>query len=117
MAKRIINNDVVRCSRFLRDCKKEILLIILMSLIATCISIFIPSITGKIISSINDYNYSSSVINIFLFVLLNVIFTVFLYFLNDLYLVVRQKFIFNIRSELIKNVMQNTKLDKEEVFE
>lgn len=105
MAWRRTNNNVIKCTRFLIGCKKEIWLIILMSLSATFISIFIPAITGNIINTINNYKYSSSVIYILLFILLNVVFTIFLYFLNDLYLVVRQKFIFNIRSELIKSVL------------
>ena len=91
--------DIKACGGFLTNCKKEIILIIVLSMVVTIISVINPSICGMIVNNILSHNFKSSL----LLAIFISIFQLTLVFCNLLvsknYLQAQKKMILDIRKK------------------
>ena len=106
--KKIIN-DIKASKAFLKNCKKEIILIIILSIFVTLISIINPSICGMIVNNILASNFKKSfilaiAISVFQFALVSCNLLI-----SKNYLKAQQKMILNIRKSACR-LLLNLKL-------
>lgn len=98
-------NYFKKCLRFLKGCKKEFILVIILGLIVASVSVITPSLSGKIITEIMNGEIND-VIKLVVISFLVVIISIFCSFLiTKLYLKVRKIMVFNIRKELSRTVL------------
>ena len=103
--KQITKGNMIKCLRFLNNCKKELYLNILLGLIITLISIILPFLSAKLITNISNENYKILFIIICLIAILKSISILFSYFLAKIFLKIRKKMILNIRREMANCVL------------
>jgi len=102
---KIIKGNLRKCLRFLRDCKKQFMVLILLSFFVTLISVIMPILLGKIISMVTNIHDNAIYILVVCLVLLRCFSIIFSYYVTKLYFIVRKKMMFNIRRDTAKAVL------------
>ena len=103
--KTLKKNDFIKCFQFIKDCKKEFIITLIIGLIISIISIVSPALSARIIESILNLNYHSVVVLICILMLAKILGLVLHFFFSKLYLILKKKMVFNIRKYIINCVI------------
>ena len=102
--KKIITN-LKKCTLFLETTKKEILYILIFSILSTILTIIIPSLNGNIINRILDKEYKLVIILAIIAGIIQIISTILNLIISKKYLLFRKKMILNIRKKVCYTII------------
>lgn len=97
---KIKNDYFIKCLRFIKDLKKEVICVLSLGLLISIISVFIPIFSGKLVTELLFEDYIAIFKIMLLMGILILINTVIQYVFSQLYLKLNKKIILNIRKEL-----------------
>jgi len=107
---KILTCGFVKCFRFLENCKKEFILILILGFIIVLLSMITPALSGKIVEGIFKGNNKLVICMAFEILLLNIMSTILSFFFSKLYLVIEKRMTFNIRKKITECIL-NFELD------
>lgn len=98
-------SNLKKCSAFLKECKKEIIIVLTLGVLVSIISAIIPSFNGKIINGILKYNYKKVIILAVILGILHTLYTVFNLIISKEYLTFKKKIVVLIRRKICKSLL------------
>ena len=98
-------NNFIKCFQFIKDCKKEFIITLIIGVIISFISILSPALSAKIIESILNVNYQSVIVLTCILMFAKVFGLVLHFFFSKLYLILKKKMVFNIRKYIMNCVI------------
>lgn len=97
--------NIKRCKIFLTNCKKEIVIMVLLGLFSTAITTIIPSTNGGIINGMLDRDYTGVIVLAIIMGALHIFYTVFNMFISKNYLTFRKKLLLNIKRTVCRSIL------------
>lgn len=98
-------SNLKKCSAFLKECKKEIIIVLTLGVLVSIISAIIPSFNGKIINGILKYNYKKVIILAVILGILHTLYTGFNLIISKEYLTFKKKIVVLIRRKICKSLL------------
>lgn len=102
---KIINGNFRKCFRFLYGVKKEFKLIVFLGIVIALSYAITPALSGNIVTNLLYGGYRNVLVIIIFMIALKLITIMSSFYLSKLYLVIMKQMVFNIRSQIAKNVV------------
>lgn len=103
--KKINNSNFIKSLPFLKDCKIEFKIIVLLGILTTTISAITPILSGNLVEKILLNGFNKVIYIIILMVLLKGLKIILSFFMGKLYLKIKKTMVFNIRKESFSSIL------------
>jgi len=98
-------NDIKNCKIFTKNCKKNLIIVTILTILSAAISSLIPSFTGGVINKILDVEYKNAIIIIIFTGFLEILLMITNLLITKNFLLYNKKFLSNIRNKTFKYVL------------